>query len=611
MSDTTAKEPSDGSVTTISTTPQRYLLLIEKDATTRFQLPAEGELILGRADNADIRLQDRVASRQHAKLLVTPQEVEVLDFDSKNGTFVNGERISARRTLANGDVLQICKASLFYCSELRPHRHPTPCARGELQRSLDRELARAHSFGRSFSLLCIVPALSAVSRTDFQVALAACLHPVDVFGWDDEDSILLLAPELAGSSLMLQAARLMSALAPAFPALRIGAAAWPTDGNEADTLISVARAAAAGAVSGTVRLSVDLEMRISIPDLEIVIADPAMLRQYEILKRVAGSDSCVLLTGETGVGKEVAARALHHFSLRSGPFRVVPCATIAEQAAESELFGHSQGIFAHAVNARAGLLESAGGGTIVLDDIDSLSSAVQAKLLHAVERRSIRRIGEDLERPFLARLVVTSQRALEEEVVHGRFRADLYYRLNVVKLHLSPLRDRRRDLPKLLLHFLQRACTRAGLAQKAISAEAMCRLLSYAWPGNVREVANLMDGLAQTVDGSVIDWWHLPPKLHHVQAPPMQPLPFSVERAALRRILIAVLPRDSDFVAFCLDYFPDVHQHFTDGMDRIQRISLLLEMEDSGEILRRLREHAPTRFLHHQSLLKIDRNLNP
>jgi DNA-binding NtrC family response regulator len=611
MSDTTAKETSDGGETTTSTTPRRYLLLIEKDATTRCQLPAEGELILGRADDSDIRLQDRVASRHHAKLLVTLQEVEVLDLDSKNGTFVNGERISARRTLSNGDVLQICKASLFYCAELRPHRNPTPCARSELQRSLDRELARAHSFGRSLSLLCLVPVLSGISRADFQVALAACLHPIDIFCWDGEDSILLLAPELEGSSLMQQAARLMSALAPTFPAMRIGAAAWPTDGNEADTLISVARAAAAEAVPGMVRLSVDLDMRISIPDLEIVIAEPAMLRQYEILKRVAGSDSCVLLTGETGVGKEVAARALHHFSLRSGPFRVVPCATIAEQAAESELFGHSQGSFAQAVSARSGLLESAGGGTIVLDDIDSLSSAVQAKLLHAVEHRSIRRIGEDRERPFLARLVVTSQRDLEDEVAHGRFRADLYYRLNVVKLHLSPLRDRRRELPKLLLHFLQRACTRAGLAQKAISAEAMCRLLSYVWPGNVREAANLMDALAQTAEGAEIEWWHLPPKLHHLQAAPLQPLPFNVERAALRRILIAVLPRDSDLVAFCLDYFPEVHQHFTDGMDRVQRISLLLEMEDSEEILRRLREREPTRFLRHQRLLKIDRSLNP
>ncbi|MCA9650204.1 MAG: sigma-54-dependent Fis family transcriptional regulator [Myxococcales bacterium] len=223
-------------------------------------------------------------------------------------------------------------------------------------------------------------------------------------------------------------------------------------------------------------------------------SSPAMRKVYDLLERVAGSDASVLVTGESGTGKELVARAIHDQGPRKGgPFVAVNCSAVPENLLESELFGHSKGAFTDARNDRLGLFPQANGGTLFLDEIGEIPMTMQPKLLRALEERRVRPVGSNTETDFDVRVVAATNRDLEAAVEEGRFREDLYFRINVIHVDLPPLRSRGTDVLSLAQHFLGRYSLQAGKQVQGISPAAAQRLCDYEWPGNVRELRNCME----------------------------------------------------------------------------------------------------------------------
>jgi len=223
----------------------------------------------------------------------------------------------------------------------------------------------------------------------------------------------------------------------------------------------------------------------------LVYQDPVMDRVLQMAKKVAASPASVLLTGESGTGKELVARYLHRNSPRKDkPFVAVNCAAIPGELLESELFGHEKGAFTGAIARRIGKFEEANGGTLLLDEISEMDLRLQAKLLRVIQEREVVRIGSNTPVKIDTRILATSNRNMEETVKGGKFREDLYFRLNVVKLTLPPLRERPKDIEVLAHHFANTCAEENGVPSRAINAAAMSALKAHSWPGNVRELEN-------------------------------------------------------------------------------------------------------------------------
>lgn len=227
---------------------------------------------------------------------------------------------------------------------------------------------------------------------------------------------------------------------------------------------------------------------------EFVAASPALLAVKAVLVAVAPTSSTVLIEGETGTGKEVVAAAVHRLSpRRESPFLPINCGAIPSELLESELFGHVRGAFSGASSDTAGLFRAAEGGTVFLDEVTELAPSLQVKLLRVLQERQVRPVGSTRSFPIDCRLVAATNQSLEEAVRNGQLRSDLYYRLNVVRVVLPPLRERKEDIPALVAHFLRELNNRFGRRVRGVSAEAMELLLAYPFPGNVRELEHLLE----------------------------------------------------------------------------------------------------------------------
>ncbi|MCL1985177.1 MAG: sigma-54 dependent transcriptional regulator [Betaproteobacteria bacterium] len=235
---------------------------------------------------------------------------------------------------------------------------------------------------------------------------------------------------------------------------------------------------------------------------------------FRVLLKVAPTDSTVLVTGESGTGKELLVRALHNKSSRAvKPFVPINCGAIPKELLESELFGHEKGAFTHAIRSRPGRFEVADGGTIFLDEIGEMDLSLQVKILRVLQEKEIERVGGTGMKKVDVRIVAATNRDLEREVSQGRFREDLYYRLNVIPLHLPPLRERNGDVLLLAEHFLARFCERKCRPRLRLDPGVRKILLAYNWPGNVRELENFMERLSILVDGDEVHPPDLPAKI--------------------------------------------------------------------------------------------------
>ncbi|MBX3131228.1 MAG: sigma 54-interacting transcriptional regulator [Polyangiaceae bacterium] len=383
-----------------------YLVVFEATRTRVFVLPERGEVVIGRGDDAALRVDDRRASRAHLRIAVNDDGITATDLGSHNGTRLNGRRLTADTPLCSGDVLEIGSTAL-------------------------------------------------------------ALH----------------AP-------------------------RRSAAATDGPGPAPEYL--------------------------NLGDASVVVADPAMLRAYVLLERLAASELPVLIYGETGTGKELAARAVHHFSpRRERPLLTLNCAAFAESLVESELFGHERGAFTGATQQKPGLLEAASGGTLILDEIAELPQPTQAKLLRALGSKKVLRLGDVRERDIDVRIVACTHRALEHEVRAGRFRRDLYFRLNGACVWLPPLRHRPAELRLLAHSLLSRACERLSRPGKTLSPGALEVLGEHEFPGNVRELEHLMEFCAAAYDDDLIEPWHLSDRLSAAVGPEATELADEAKRPPL------------------------------------------------------------------------------
>ncbi|MBN8548392.1 MAG: sigma-54-dependent Fis family transcriptional regulator [Deltaproteobacteria bacterium] len=238
-----------------------------------------------------------------------------------------------------------------------------------------------------------------------------------------------------------------------------------------------------------------------------IIAESSVMKDiFETVKRLANFNTTVLITGESGTGKELLAKAIHHNSPRRGrPFVAINCGAIPENLMESELFGHKKGAFTDATRDKKGLFEEATGGTIFLDEIGELPAHLQVKLLRALQEQQIRRVGDEATIDIDVRVVAATLRNLEDDVQTGRFREDLFYRLNVVSINIPPLRERREDIPVLIEHFLKKHNKRLGLSIKSVTPEAMKALMEHFWKGNVRELENCIERALVLTESESVD----------------------------------------------------------------------------------------------------------
>ena len=257
------------------------------------------------------------------------------------------------------------------------------------------------------------------------------------------------------------------------------------------------------------------EKSSSFQDFSRLIGASKVMRQiYEQVRQAAPTNTTILIQGETGTGKELIAQALQHHSLRATePFIKVSCGALLEGLFEAELFGYERGAFTGAETSKPGRFELAAGGTILLDEVGELSLTAQAKLLRFLQTREFERLGGTATLQADVRLIAATNRQLEKEVTQGRFRADLYYRINVYTITVPTLRERREDIDVLAEYFLMKHANEHGKSIRRFGTEAIDLLLAYAWPGNVRELENTIERAVVICDTNVIHHYHLPPDL--------------------------------------------------------------------------------------------------
>lgn len=501
-----------------------YFLVIEGGTSRIYPLPATGEVVIGRAPDADLRLSDASVSRRHTKIVVQLEEIVAVDLGSHNGTRVNGQRPVDARALSSGDVVTIGDVVLVLH---RGRGAPTvirPLDFSGLRQRLAEEIDRARTYHRPVGVLLFDASSAVFDQPRVGEALRGQLRPIDVWGFVMTTQLLVLLPDVDEDKLGTISRRMCEWLAPCAPSLRGGGVVCPTDASHVDTLLFLARRASECAKFGEVAIRPNLGIHRQIGAHDVLIADAAMLRVYDLVDKLAASSLPVLIHGETGTGKEIVAAALHEGSARRAHRLVtINCASMPESLVESELFGHERGAFTGATSAKVGLLEAARGGTVFLDEIGELLPSVQAKLLRVLETKRFTRLGDVNERAVDIRLVAATHRDLEADVAAGRFRRDLYFRLNAAVVRLPPLRHRQAEIPLLARMFLTHAAQALGKSPPKLSDRVMTQLCAHDWSGNLRELKHDMEYLAATVEGPTVEPWHLPPKFTgNVADEPMQ-----------------------------------------------------------------------------------------
>jgi two-component system, NtrC family, response regulator AtoC len=501
--------------------PEEYrAVIVHEEGVTSHPLP-EGatRLTIGRAEGCDIVIDDPLLSRVHAALHITGAAFAVEDLGSANGTFLRESRLAPgeRTSLGLNEAVGLGSAMLIVQPRFRALRATWVRGHDYFEGRLGEECARARRRQRSFALLHM-HITESIPEDRVASVCAEVLDGSDVVGryGNDRYEALLVEDADEVESVVEQLVRELGA-----DHARIGTAIYPRDGLDPDTLMTRAIADARG--EGDDRAGTD----------KLILLDSAMKNLYELANRVARGDISVLITGETGAGKEILAAHIHSRSPRADkPFLCLNCAALPETVLESELFGHEKGAFTGAVTGKAGLLETAHEGTVLLDELGELSLAAQAKLLRVIEERRVLRVGGLKPRDIEVRFLAATNRDLEEEVANGRFREDLYYRIAGVTLSIPPLRSRRSEIVPLAERYGANYASKLGLARPIeIHPSARAFLETYTWPGNIRELKNMIER-AVLLSGGVVTLDHLPVdklKSAHLSRP--RPAPAATDAA--------------------------------------------------------------------------------
>ena len=481
--------------------PGSWYLVLEVrggDPLSRVVSLADGdELVVGRGTGSDVVLAHEGVSRKHARFVRRGSEVLVEDLGSTNGTIVNGAVIRAQRRLAAGDTIELgtIRAVLAATSTARERR--AIATMSELEDRLDAEVERARRYGRSLGLV-MLRVSGAAELVDAHVReLGRSLRRMDLLADYGGDELVLLLPESDRTAITTVMGRARAA--PEGVTVACGGVAYPEDTTSGGELIGAARERM---LDGTPRAA----RRAS----SMLVHDPKMQQVMAMVDRVAAAPISVLLYGESGVGKDMVAEAIHARSPRTArPFVRLDCGALPEALFESELFGHVRGAFTGAVADKVGRLEAANTGTLFLDGIGELPLDMQAKLLRVLEQRKFLRVGSTTESQIDVRVVCATHHDLEAEVRRGRFREDLFFRISAFAIPIPPLRDRRADIVPLAQQFAEEL---ARGRKVAFEPEALVLLEAYDWPGNVRELRNAIER-AIVLGGARIAAEHLPERV--------------------------------------------------------------------------------------------------
>jgi two-component system, NtrC family, response regulator AtoC len=476
-----------------------HLLIMGPDLFVAQALPKNGNLTVGRADNADIRITDPLASRLHARLHVGEGGLfEIEDIGSINRTKVrdvalaHGERVA----VLPGEAVTIGSTILMVQETRAAARNRRVWPHTHFEARIEEECARETRTPFAIIRLAVEGNQPASTVADTISPALRTSDMLALYGPSDYEIFLPATPPDLGFAInndLVGRLRAQSIVA------RTGLACFPRDGQTPEALVARSSERLRGNENAA-------------PVAGVIVEDPRMRRVYGLANSAARGVISVLIVGETGVGKDVMACELHRMSPRAkAPFVTLNCAALSESLLESELFGHEKGAFTGATDAKAGLLETAPGGTVFLDEIGEMPAKLQAKLLRVIETREIQRVGSVKTRPIDVRFVAATNRDLESDIAEGKFRRDLYYRLNGITLHLPPLRERRSEILPLVRSFLVRFAREDGNKPvPEISAEAARILEAYPWPGNVREIRNVVERALLLCEGSEILPEHLP-----------------------------------------------------------------------------------------------------
>lgn len=474
------------------------LLVIVNGVVTTHPLPPAGSVTVGRARECDVQVVDASVSRNHARLTTGP-EVTITDLGSANGTRLRGEQIAPEVTVKVpiGEAIEIGGAILMVQQRAVPTREWRIWAHGFFEGRLEDECVRASRAGSTFGLLRLIPS-DATAPDVVQQVLANMLRADDAVGLYGPGQYEILLVDRSADDARQLKLRLKDALDDVGIRSQVGLATFPDSGRTAEVLMQ--------------RSAADAEGRKEAPDrrpASIVIQAPAMRRLVDLVERVAPGDICILILGETGVGKEVMAEEVHRQSpRRDKPFLRLNCAALSDTLLESELFGHERGAFTGANQTKAGLLETAQGGTVFLDEIGELPMPVQVKLLRVLEERKVWRVGGIKPRDIDVRFVAATNRDLEVAVAEHTFRQDLYFRLNGVTLQIPPLRERREEIEDMANAFIAQVARQMGRPVPMLRPDALELMLNYSWPGNVRELRNAIERAVLLAGGGDIEREH-------------------------------------------------------------------------------------------------------
>ena len=501
--------------------PGWRLYVVGNVALPTLSLPATGQVVLGRALESDVHIDDPSISRRHAILHLDPP-IRIEDLGGLNGTVVGGRRLASGETreIRMGETIELGSVTVV----LQPGSSSSPLRRvwthEAFEARLEGECARASRSGGTLAVVRLV-AGDATRDADLERLLVANVRTEDMVATFAPGEYELMLLDVAPAPAHEVVRKLVEKLSLGGISVQSSIASFPKDGRTAAELVTR---------SGSTRRE-ESEFKT------LVVNDPIMQQLHALIERVAAGNISVLLLGETGVGKEVFAETLHRRSPRAErPFLRLNCAAFSEALLESELFGHERGAFTGAVAAKPGLLETAEGGTVFLDEVGELPSTTQVKLLRVIEERCVQRIGSVKPLQIDVRFVSATNRDLEADVAAGRFREDLFFRLNGFSVLIPPLRERVSEIEPLARALLAADARSVGNARAPeLSAEALHALRAYSWPGNIRELRNVMQRAALLCGGAAILPAHLPlEKMSmRVAASPPRERPPVERRAAL------------------------------------------------------------------------------
>ena len=539
--------------------PRVSVRVVVEDQVTRHELPHGGEVCLGRGADAHITVPLLDVSRRHAMLRIEDHTMEVCDLGSANGTDLKGRPLSGSwSTMQSGDWLRLGDATVVLIEGKMRSAPERSVGRDDFAEALRAQLDQHRRTGRS----CCVMTLRCVTTRNWIDVVEAMLTPRDHLGVLGDALVSVILPGRDAIHVRSLADAIRDHLAQIGANPNSSVKICPDDGVHVDALVP------------KLRKEQQTQAATARPPGPVV-ESPAMVELYQLMGDVAPSMTSVLLLGETGVGKEVLARLLHKSSPRKHKsFLAINCAALSENLLESELFGYERGAFTGAVAAKAGLLETAEGGTVFLDELGEMPLSTQAKLLRVLEERKVWRLGSLKPLVIDVRIVAATNRDLQKRIEAGLFRADLFYRINGLSLTIPPLRNRREEIGPLTKTFSARASEGLGRPSPSWSVSATEALQRYAWPGNIRELRNAVERAVLLAREGTVELRHLPDEVRDALTASAEEFPVA-EEPLTRPTLDAIVP-------------PPVTERPPDGgpddlmseMERIEKTRILDALEE-------------------------------